>query len=426
MRILFLNPVAVVGGAERSLLDLLASLRQADPSIELHLTTPAAGPLTAEAERLGVRVSALPMPEAVSRMGDSALRGRGRWRAALALLLGGLPAAWAGWGYVRRLRGLVEALRPDVIHSNGMKFHLLTGLAARRERTPPVVWHLRDFLGRRWLMSRLLGRAAGRVAGAVAISRAVADDARTVLPGLPIAVVHNAIDGDVFAPGPGDGAWLDQLAGLPPASAGVVRVGLVAAFARWKGQDVFLDAASRLAAGSTGRPVRFYIVGGPLYQTRGSQWSLDELRARGAGLSAAGALGFVAFRRNPAPVYRALDVVVHASTQPEPFGRTIVEGMACGRAVVVTRAGGAAELFTHDHDAVGVPPGDAGALAAAVADLVNDPGRRGRLGAAARATAVERFRRERLGPQVLDAYRRFGAAVPTSRPAPEVPAACPL
>jgi glycosyltransferase involved in cell wall biosynthesis len=407
MRILFLNPVAAVGGAERSLLDLLASLRQADPSIELHLATPATGPLTADAERLGVRVSLLPMPDAVSRLGDSGLSGRGRWRAALALLLGGAPAAWAGWGYLRRLHRLVESLRPDVIHSNGMKSHLLAALAAGREGAPPVVWHLRDFLGRRRVMARVLRRAAGRVAGAVAISRAVADDAQTVLPRLPVAVVHNAIDTDAFTPGPGNGAWLDGLAGLPPAPAGVVRVGLVAAFARWKGQDVFLDAASRVASGSAGRAVRFYVVGGPLYQTRGSQWSPDELRAHGAALSAAGVLGFVPFCPDPAPVYRALDVVVHASTQPEPFGRTIVEGMACGRPVIVSRAGGAAELFTHDRDAVGVPPGDAGALAAAVADLVNDPARRARLGAAARATAVERFRRERLGPQVLDAYRRF-------------------
>jgi glycosyltransferase involved in cell wall biosynthesis len=416
MKVLFLNPVACLGGAERMLLDHMASLRLAEPGLELYLTTPGEGPLTEEAERLGARVSLLPMPEALTHVGDSGLRGHGRWRAALGLLRNGVPAAWAGRGYVRRLRGLIESLRPDVIHSNGMKFHLLSALAAPRDHAPPIVWHLHDFLGRRRLMSPLLGRAARRVAGAIAISRAVAEDARTVLPRLPVAVVHNAIDSSVFAPGPGDGDWLDRLAGLPPAPAGVVRVGLIAAFARWKGQDVFLDAASRMASRPPGQPVRFYVVGGPLYQTRGSQWSSDELRARGAALLASGALGFVGFQRDPAPVFRTLDVVVHASTQPEPFGRTVVEGMACGRAVVVSSAGGAAELFTQDHDAVGVPPGDAAALAAALAGLVNDPARRDRLGAAARASAVAHFRRERLGPQVLEAYRRFGVTAPTRCP----------
>ena len=49
---------------------------------------------------------------------------------------------------------------------------------------------------------------------------------------------------------------------------------------------------------------------------------------------------------------RALDVVVHASTQPEPFGLVIAEAMACGRAVVVSSGGGAAEIVTPGEDAL--------------------------------------------------------------------------
>jgi glycosyltransferase involved in cell wall biosynthesis len=422
--ILFLNPAGILGGAERSLLDLMASLRLAEPLAELHLAGPVEGPLEAEASRLGVRVTLLPMPAGLGRLGDSGLRGPARGRAALALLRSALPALWGGWDYVGRVRRLVASLRPDVVHSNGMKFHVLSALATPRAGPPAIVWHLRDFIGSRRLMSVLLRQTAGRAAGAIAISQAVAGDAQALLPELPVAVVHNAIDGSTFAPGPGDGAWLDRLAGLAPASPSVVRIGLVATFARWKGQDVFLEAAARLAPSLANRPLRFYIVGGPLYQTRGSQWSADELRARGAGLLECDALGFVPFQEDPAPVYRALDIVVHASTQPEPFGRTIVEAMACGRAVIATRAGGAAELFTHDHDAVGVSPRDPDGLAAALAELAGDPSRRMRLGAAARAAALERFRRERLGPQVLDAYRRFGARIGAVSARREVPVAC--
>jgi glycosyltransferase involved in cell wall biosynthesis len=424
VRILFLNPTGILGGAERSLLDLMASLRLAEPRAELHLAGPVEGPLEAAADRLGVRVTLLPMPAGLGRLGDSGLRGPARGRAVLALLRTALPALWGGWDYLGRVRRLVASLRPDVVHSNGMKFHVLSALAAPRAGPPAIVWHLRDFIGSRRLMSVLLRQTAGRAAGAIAISRAVADDAQALLPELPVAVVHNAIDGATFAPGPGDGAWLDRLAGLVPAPPGVVRIGLVATFARWKGQDVFLEAAARLTPSLANQPLRFYVVGGPLYQTHGSQWSADELRARGAGLRERGALGFVPFQEDAAPVYRALDIVVHASTQPEPFGRTIVEAMACGRPVVISRAGGAAELFTQDHDAVGVPPGDAGALAAAVTSLVSSPTRRERLGFAAHATAVERFRRERLGPQMLEAYRRFGATVPVSSLASQESAAC--
>jgi glycosyltransferase involved in cell wall biosynthesis len=309
---------------------------------------------------------------------------------------------------------VVEEVRPDVVHSNGIKCHLLTRLA--RLPDTAVVWHVHDFVGRRPLMARGLRWAARAASGAVAVSGAVARDARGVLGAVPVDVVPNGVDTARFAPGPGDGAALDRLAGLPAAGPGAVRVGLVATFARWKGQDVFLRAARRVAAEVPGREVRFFVVGGSIYRTHGSQWSEGELRRQGADLLAAGRLGFVGFQDDTAAVYRALDVVVHASTQPEPFGLTIAEAMACGRAVIVARAGGAAELFTPDYDAVGVPPGDAEALAAAVKGLVDDPGRRQRLGAGARHTAVGRFRRERLGPQVLDAYRRFGVAVPAARP----------
>jgi glycosyltransferase involved in cell wall biosynthesis len=403
------------------LLDFMASLRLADPSIKLQLAIPVAGPLTAAAEQLGARTHVLPMPAALAAIGDSSLRGRGR--AAVALLRG-IPAAWAGWRYVRRLRRLFELLRPDMVHSNGMKFHLLAALAARRDA--PLVWHLHDFVGARPLMSRLLAQVQTKVVGAVAISHAVAENAGRGLSRLPIAVVHNAIDTDAFAPGPGDGAWLDELGGLPPAGDGVVRVGLVATFARWKGQDVFLDAARQLAHRPLDPAIRFYVVGGPVYQTRDSQWSPDELRARASDLLKRGAVGFVPFQENPAPVYRALDIVVHASTQPEPFGRTIVEAMACGRATVVARAGGAAELFTHDQDAVGVAPSDVGALAQAVGKLAREPERRDRLGAAARQSALQRFRRERLGPELLDAYHQFGLPNQSRRATREVQGTCHL
>jgi glycosyltransferase involved in cell wall biosynthesis len=153
-----------------------------------------------------------------------------------------------------------------------------------------------------------------------------------------------------------------------------------------------------------GRPLRFYVVGGAAYHTA-AQFTEAELRAAAAGRGLGGRVGFVPFQPNPAGVYRALDVVVHASTLPEPFGLTVAEGMACGRAVVVSAAGGVAELFTDGADAVGVTPGDAGGLAAAVRRLAADPALRARLGANARATAETSFDAARYGPRLAAVYR---------------------
>jgi glycosyltransferase involved in cell wall biosynthesis len=131
------------------------------------------------------------------------------------------------------------------------------------------------------------------------------------------------------------------------------------------------------------------------------------LQAKAAALGINQEVGFIDFQYETADIYRALDIVIHASTQPEPFGRTIVEAMACAKPVIVAQAGGAAELFTHDYDAVGVPPGDARTLATAIHRLVQDGDCRSRLAANARRTAVQRFARNRLGPEILKIYQRL-------------------
>ena len=61
---------------------------------------------------------------------------------------------------------------------------------------------------------------------------------------------------------------------------------------------------------------------------------------RGAGLSVAVSVGFTGRIDDVPAALRALDIVVHASVEPEPFGLVIAEAMACGRPVVVSRAGG--------------------------------------------------------------------------------------
>ena len=102
-----------------------------------------------------------------------------------------------------------------------------------------------------------------------------------------------------------------------------------------------------------------------------------------------------------------LDIVVHASTQPEPFGRTIVEAMACEKAVIVAKAGGAAELFTDRYDAIGVAPGEPVALAAAIRELIASPDRRIAIGKAGRITVTKRFQRGRLGIEIMSLYYKL-------------------
>jgi glycosyltransferase involved in cell wall biosynthesis len=399
-----LNPTGSLGGGERSLLDLVASLRRRDPSIEPHLIACGDGPLLADARRAGATAELLPMPPALARAGDSGAVSR--WK--LVALAQAMRAGVSSLRFARTLRGAIAAARPDVVHSNGIKTHLLAAMAPLPG--VPLVWHVRDFVSSRPVSGMLLARCARARPTVIAVSRAVADDVRAALrdDAIPVHVILNGIDTDHFAPSADRAADLDHLAQLaPPVPAGALRVGLVATYARWKGQDLFLEAARAVRAAAPHVPVRFYIVGGPIYRTAGSQFRSDKLIDRARELGVGDVVGLIPFQPDPAPVYRALDVVVHASTRPEPFGRTIVEAMSCGRAAVVSNEGGAAELVRDGHDALAFRPRDAGALAAAIVRLIEDAGLRACLGAEARRAAVERFDRRRLGAAVCELYRRL-------------------
>jgi len=82
-----------------------------------------------------------------------------------------------------------------------------------------------------------------------------------------------------------------------------------------------------------------------------------------------------------------LDILVHCSTEPEPFGRVIIEGMAAGLPVVAYGHGAVPEIVLAGETGVLAPPRDVEALAQAIAGLVGNPEVRASLGAAGRQRA---------------------------------------
>jgi glycosyltransferase involved in cell wall biosynthesis len=400
MRVMYLSVSAEMGGAERSLFDIMWSIRQALPSWPLHLVTSAGGPLVTDASGIGVATTVLPLAPALTRLGETGVVPRfgSVLRFLVRILCAAVPAAL----YVRRLRGEIRAFRPDVLHTNSLKMHVFGSMASTSCRTA-VVWHLHDYLGSRPVTALLLRGLAGRCAVIVANSASVAEDARRVLGArVPVVPVLNAVDLKRFSRA-GDRLDLDALSGMPPGGGHVVRVGLVGTFGRWKGHTTFLDAIARLPADL---PVRAYVVGGALYRTDDSQFTLDELRRYAADIGVGDRVGFTGFVARPEEALRALDIVVHASTAPEPFGLVIAEAMACGRAVIASDAGGAREIFTEGVDALSHAPGSAESLAGRIADLARDADARGRMGLEGRRTAERRFDRTRLAADLLPVYQQ--------------------
>ena len=403
-RVTFLSPSAQMGGAERVLLDMIASLRAAHAGQRIALIVNGYGPLVDGAVALDARVTVLPFPPALADLGDA---GAGAWRKAHVLSRAMIAAPGVGQ-YVRELRRALLATAPDVVHSNGAKMHLLAAFACGG--TIPLLWHMHDYLGQRPFMRRALRANVSRCSAVIAISKSVAWDARAAL-GAAVAIhtLPNAVDLERLA---SDGPLinLDALAGMQSPPDGTVRIGLVATFAKWKGHEVFFRALAMLPEAV---PLRAYVVGGPLYETRGSQHTMKELRHLADAHGLAGRVGFTGHVTDAAAAMRWLDVVVHASAKPEPFGLVVAEAMACGRAVIASGAGGVLEFVDAERNALVHAPGDAEALAHCMVRLVGSERLRLQLGAEGSRTARLMFDRTRLASALTPIYEQ---AVQAGRP----------
>jgi glycosyltransferase involved in cell wall biosynthesis len=255
-------------------------------------------------------------------------------------------------------------------------------------------------------MRSVLPHLETRASVGICISDAVARDARRVLKHLPLATVLNGVNTRAFADQTVAPIDLDTLAGLPAGGTDTVRIGLLATQARWKGHRHFLDAAALLADPKA----RFYVVGGAIYTTGRSETDIKSLKLEIARLGLSTRFGLVPFQVDPRGIYRALDIVVNASTRPEPFGRTIAEALASGRAVVGPAAGGIPEQIVDGVTGRLYPLGDTRALVSTLMELIASPEERWRLGSAGAEQAKSLLDSRRLGPEVLSVYLRQSRA----------------
>jgi glycosyltransferase involved in cell wall biosynthesis len=388
--LLFLSPSSSLGGAERVLFNNLKFLATEELGIKQKVFFVEDGPLVQEVSKLNIPFEVKNIPLSIKKLGNLPSKKKcliARWFKFFFLIpiFLILIFRWKKW-----LRNDAPAL----IHSNGFKTHIISGLSSSRET--PVLWHLHDFSGNK-LLSRWLLKLSWRPGiQAIAISRSIADDFHKVIPKCPVHIWYNSVDGEKFHPRKVDGSWLDLEAGFEAGFQGT-RVGLVATYAKWKGHDVFLRACQFLS-GKFKDNVRFYLIGGAIYQTTGSQWTNEEIIGMVRSFNLLGQVGLVPFQKDTSKVYQSLDVVVHASIQPEPFGLVITEAMACGKPVVASLHGGAAEIGVDGVHCVGHEPGNPSSLAAAMELLIRDEALRQKLGFKARERVLATFSAGKILP----------------------------
>ena len=379
LHVVFVDHVARLSGGEIALVRLLPELSK---HVDVTVILGEEGPLVERLHDNGVAVELMPLDPRLRDLRKDTLR-----PAAVDLrALSSLP------GYILELRTRIRALDADIVHTNSLKAAFY-GAAAGRLAGVPIVWHIRDRIAADYLPPPAvrLVRLASRF-----LPTAVIANSRETMSTVPLRrdrrVIYNAIVPDsVEAPTGGHHCR--------PAAA---VVGMIGRLTPWKGQDVFLDA---FAQAFRGRDVRARLIGSAMF---GEDAYADSLRQRAQMLGIEGQVEFRGFRENIWAELQHLDVLVHCSVRPEPFGQVVLEGLAAGVPVVAAAAGGPAEIVTDGVDGLLTTPGKPDELADALRRLVAEPDLRKRLGAAGRHRSRD-FSPQRTVSQLLAIYEQVAA-----------------
>ncbi len=387
IRVLYLSTSARVGGAEESLLTLLEHLDSS--RVEARLGCPASLPAAAAAD-LATKTPASGVPGSAPEDESASREPDGSPLSADALPEGSLAdraarinvpvidlplrrlrrtvnpfRLWRVWRQLKvsrqQVAECVAAHQVDLIHAN-------SPAAALQAAGAPLLCHLRDL--------RLPGLAARalrpRLALVIATSQAVAGCARARL-GIPMRRIPNGV-ADRFHPQAGAKAEPPYLL-------------MASHFVPWKRHDLFLQC---LAEVRHERPqVRGVIAGCDLFGEHSRYERRLRSLARRLDLEAhLDWAGCVPTGEMPALLSGAAALVHPAPA--EPFGRAVLEAMACATPVVAVNAAGPRELLAQGGGTL-APAGDARALARAALGYLQDPAQARVHGEQGRQAAREKY-----------------------------------
>ena len=282
----------------------------------------------------------------------------------------------SGRQYANTLAEYIRRHQIDVVHcNNGVLINDAAVRAARKARVPCVV-HSR---GPEY--PSLVGRFfAGQVDHFMPVSNFVAATVHALgMDDADMTVVPEGLDCPAFTL-KADPMGFRQDIGVSP---DVLLVGMVGCFVGWKGHEVFLEACVDILEQEDA--VAVLVGDSPV----SSPEQMQVLQAKAEALGIRERVIFTGHRSDVASAMAAFDVVVHASTAPEPFGRVLLEAMAVRSPVVATDAGGPAEVLTHGQDGLLVAPADVAAMARSVVSLLKDATLRKSMGEAGYSTCLK-------------------------------------
>ena len=299
---------------------------------------------------------------------------------------------------ISRITGIAKKRGVELLHLNNGFTH--PGIMAGRRLGIPCVAHLRGFVGRNWkrIDERYGDWIWDTLTCSIGVSEAVSQGIRDLgVPQERIRAIHNPIAHEGFEMNGDVGLDVRRTFGIPEEN---VVASVFGRLTPWKGQWEFLQGIRTVVEDYEKLSV---MIVGDESDAPGQRY-LKAVRALAEEPPLKGRVIFTGYQKEVARFFRATDIMVHCSIEPEPFGRTVPEGMASGCAVIGMDEGGPQEVITHGEDGWLVPPRDPEALGEAVRTLYHDPELRERLARKGRKTVERRLSPRRHARKVMACY----------------------
>jgi glycosyltransferase involved in cell wall biosynthesis len=305
---------------------------------------------------------------------------------------------WQDYG---RLREILRAEKPDVLHVHCNSDLVVPGLAALMERVPAriITRHLpfpfQNLLGAKLYSEVLFSRI-------VTVSEFVRKNviACGVSPG-KVMTIHHGTDVEAFCKTTKSREEMRREFGVSPET---IAIGIAGRISKEKGHDVLLRAMKSLVGK---HDVKLIVIGNGPYN--------DDAQALVKELGIEDRVLFTGFRNDVANAVDALDIVAVPSVWDEACSAAIQQGMALSKPIVGTTTGGSPEMILDGETGYVLPPSDSDALASALAKLIVDPDLRARMGAAGKSRVAAGFTLGGMTDKLVALYRQYG------RPAPAQP-----
>jgi glycosyltransferase involved in cell wall biosynthesis len=348
--ILQVLPSLVTGGVERGTVEITQAITEAEGTA---LVASAGGPMVAMVERAGGRHIVMPLMS----------------KDPLVL-----------WRNAARLERVIRESWVSLVHARSRAPAWSAWLACQRTGVPFVTTYHGTYTEnlpfKRYYNSVM---ARGRIVIAASHFIAGLIIERHSGPPNKIQIIPRGVDPAVFDPDIVSGGRIAKLAEAWRLPDGVRIVMLPGRLTEWKGHSVLLEAIAKVD-----RPdVMCVLVGAH----QGRHRYAEILGQQAERLGIAGRVRMVGQCDDMPAAMRLADVVVHASTKPEAFGRVVIEAQAMARPVIASDLGGPVETVRDGETGWRVKPGDSDALAAAIVRALNmDPMELEALGRRARAS----------------------------------------